>query len=102
MAGKRWAIKNARRVFDYLLEHPCVDCGEPDPVVLDFDHRVPGEKSFNICVRRLDTGWDKIKAEIDKCDVRCANCHRRRTARQFDWHKLTWYTEYLKEQARLA
>lgn len=38
-------------------------------------------------------GWNKILSEIEKCDVRCANCHKRRTARQFNWSKLGWYEQ---------
>lgn len=69
-----------RMILGHLLEHPCVDCGESDPIVLEFDHRDPAEKSFNIGdgVGRA-YGTERIKAEITKCDVRCANCHRRRT-----------------------
>lgn len=68
------------RVARYLEEHPCVDCGESDIVVLDFDH-VRGEKSHNVAQLVLDSAsWDRVSVEIDKCDVRCANCHRRRTA----------------------
>jgi hypothetical protein len=66
-----------------LATHPCVDCGESDPVVLEFDHRDPAAKSFSIGDALGKTWqWEKIAAEIAKCDVRCANCHRRRTARQ--------------------
>ncbi len=68
------------RRWEYLLSHPCVDCGETDPVVLEFDHR--GEKrSAIVDLMRRHAPWEEILAEIGKCDVRCANCHRRRTAR---------------------
>jgi hypothetical protein len=68
-------------VFDYKSEHPCVDCGEADPVVLDFDH--VGEKSFGISssIAALRS-VEKVAAEIAKCEVRCANCHRRATHRR--------------------
>ena len=70
-------------VTQYLLANPCVDCGETDPIVLEFDHRDPSEKLFSIGNSLGQTWrWQKIKAEIAKCDVRCANCHRRRTAKQ--------------------
>lgn len=73
-------------LLDYLLKNPCVDCGEKDVVVLDFDHRDPGEKSFAVsdAIRR-GYSMRRVLAEVRKCDVRCANCHRRRTARQFGW-----------------
>ena len=77
------------RVLQYLESHPCVDCGETDPVVLDFDHVEAAGKSWNIADKIKDAwGWRTIQAEIDKCVVRCANDHRRRTARQFGWYRL--------------
>ncbi|HVF27809.1 MAG TPA: hypothetical protein VM943_06200 [Pyrinomonadaceae bacterium] len=70
------------RLYDYLEKHPCVDCGESDPVVLEFDH-VRGEKSFNVSeMGWMVLTWDAMLKEIAKCDVRCANCHRRKTAGQ--------------------
>lgn len=75
-------------VIEYLKEHPCVDCKESDLVVLDFDH-VSDVKENNIS-RMVYVGCSltKIKLEIAKCEVRCANCHRRKTAKQFDWYKV--------------
>ena len=77
-----------KKVLDYLLTHPCVDCGETDRVVLQFDH-VRGNKiadlGYIISVGRW--GWEKAQEEIDKCQVRCANCHTRKTAKQFRWRK---------------
>jgi hypothetical protein len=65
--------------LEHLKAHPCVDCGETDPVVLEFDH-VRGEKHFNIgeAVRR-NTSLARLEVEIAKCEIRCANCHRKKT-----------------------
>jgi hypothetical protein len=63
-----------------------VDCGEADLRVLDFDHDDPADKRWNIArLLTLTHPWPKILAEIGKCSVRCANCHRRRTADAFAW-----------------
>ena len=76
------------RLLAYFRSHPCVDCGEADPVVLDFDHVDAASKSWNIADKVADGwAWRTILAEIAKCVVRCANCHRRRTARQFGWYR---------------
>jgi hypothetical protein len=67
-------------LIEYFKGHPCVDCGEDDPVVLEFDHL--GEKLFDIGREIHNRGWQSILDEIEKCEVVCANCHRRRTARR--------------------
>ena len=67
-------------LLKYLDDHPCVDCGETDPVVLEFDHRQGERKIFNIADarrRKISLRW--VSSEVAKCDVRCANCHRRVT-----------------------
>jgi L-lysine 2,3-aminomutase len=67
-----------RHVIEYLREHPCVDCGETDPIVLEFDHL--RDKIANVSAMALaKRPWRVILAEIEKCEVVCANCHRRRT-----------------------
>ena len=80
--ARRLRTANHVRIFRYLLEHPCLDCGEPDPVVLEFDH-VSGTKVANVSAL-LVKEWQVILDEIGKCEVVCANCHRRRTAARLD------------------
>lgn len=70
--------EEARRfVFNYLKAHPCIDCGENDPLVLTFDH-VRGRKKMNIS-QMVNQGYslEAIQEEISKCEVRCGNCHMR-------------------------
>lgn len=73
-------------LYDYLSNNPCVDCGEDNPILLEFDHRDPSTKSFNLASGK-SFAFDKILKEIDKCDVVCANCHRKRTSIQQNWYK---------------
>jgi hypothetical protein len=77
--------ENVSNILTYFKTHPCVDCGESDPPALDFDH-VRGVKRENISRMLWKNEWARVWEEIQKCDVRCANCHRRRTAEQFGWY----------------
>jgi len=55
----------------------CMICGYTKyPGSLDFHHLDPKQKEFGISVRGLTRSWEKIRKEIDKCILVCANCHR--------------------------
>lgn len=77
--------KERDKLIDSLIlerkDRPCMDCGiRYPPYVMDFDHRDPSDKDYGVCqMRRRHMGIDKIKREMDKCDVVCSNCHRIRT-----------------------
>ena len=77
--NRRRKRKLQELLLAYLEDHPCVDCGESDPIVLDFDHLRDKVANVSLMVLRKRP-WSVILEEIAKCDVRCANCHRRRTA----------------------
>lgn len=79
--------ENRRQIYAYLLTHPCVDCRVADPLVLEFDHRDPSAKLKPVALMAVRMRWARVLIEIEKCDVRCVNCHRRRTAKQFHWSK---------------
>jgi hypothetical protein len=75
---ERWLIqsrRNRRFVDAYKQAMGCQDCGITNPVVLDFDHR--RDKRSRVSSMRAQ-GWSlmTIIREIEKCEVRCANCHR--------------------------
>ena len=82
---KIYALNRAtkRRNAAYVLAvkaQPCSDCGQIfHPAAMDFDH-VHGQKVADIAT--LAAGGfslKRIQAEIDKCELVCANCHRVRT-----------------------
>jgi len=103
--NSKWYIKNKERlirkasirnteitkisqdyVYNYLLSNPCVICGEKDPIVLEFDHLRDKIESISAMISRKYS-LDLIKEEIKKCQVLCANCHRRKTSKQFNFYK---------------
>ena len=84
--------ENRRRMVEYLLDHPCVDCGETDPVVLEFDHL--RDKSVNVSVlAHRAVAFERVLAEIEKCEVVCANCHRRRTCTRLNSYRVRMLEE---------
>ena len=84
---KRAKDEKQEKIVDYLFNHPCVDCGETDPIVLQFDHQ--RDKTENICrMVHRNFSWKRILEEISKCEVRCANCHLRRTAKSGNHSKV--------------
>jgi hypothetical protein len=86
--GRNKVAREQGRKFawDYLSTHPCVDCGECDPVVLEFDH-VKGIKVASISsLVAMGYSIPTIQKEIEKCEVRCANCHREKTFGQLNWY----------------
>lgn len=96
-----------RYVFDLRSRSCCADCGLSDPDVFEFDHVGPkranvadlvsGGYSLQAIQRDFDhvnrkrasvlnlVWWEhsiaSIEQEIAECEVRCANCHRRRTCK---------------------
>ena len=74
---RRVRALNFYQAIEYL-GGVCVDCGYHDHLdALEFDH-VRGEKKFNVG-SMLHVSWNVIKEELDKCALRCANCHAIRT-----------------------
>jgi hypothetical protein len=92
---------NRSRLHEYLSSQQCADCGIRDLASLEFDHRDPALKLKDVSnMVQKGFAWATILSEIGKCDVVCANCHRRRTARQFDWHKVSPRAVVLPELPR--
>ena len=75
-AGYERAFAEKKQILDDARKGGCIRCGESDLACLDFHHRDPSEKEGHIgYIRRFSI--ERIKAEIAKCDVLCANCHRK-------------------------
>ena len=69
-----------------LKKKPCTDCGGSfPPECMDFDHLDPSTKLFQVSGGGLTRNLESWMAEIEKCELVCANCHRIRTARQGRW-----------------
>lgn len=105
-ARRRWSIdtllRNQAFILQYFLDHPCVDCGEADPVPLEFDH-VTGVKTDHVTkLLYRKVPLKTIEDEIAKCEVRCANCHRRKTARTHGSYRLSTPAALLAKQGKFV
>lgn len=100
MRRKKQRLKEYQvRIVRYLHEHPCVDCGNSDPIVLEFDH-VRGPKRAAVAnLVNSGASWANIEREIAKCEVRCANCHRKRTAQRGNHYR---YAAVAKQPRQLT
>lgn len=77
-AQKRQATWRRRFLLTYKLEHACIRCGEDHMACLEFHHRVPAEKKFEITSpKAMSVHYGVFKREFEKCDLLCANCHRK-------------------------
>ena len=86
-----------RKMMNFYRDNPCVDCGEKDPRVLDFDHL--NNKKHNIStLLRKEYSWESILEEAAKCEVRCANCHRKKTAVEQNHYTNRMLLEYFKNE----
>ena len=90
-ARAKATIRNQEYVGNYLLTHPCVDCGNTDIRVLEFDH-IGDDKIYQIGVM-VSTSFSiaRIQQEIEKCEVRCRNCHTLKTYERLGG---TWRDKY--------
>jgi len=73
-------------VWDYLSSHPCIECGETDPIVLEFDHIMGKDQNVSTLVAD-GVSIKRLQKEISLCQVLCANCHRRKTAKERGWFR---------------
>ena len=77
--------KYREEFYDWLSKKQCMDCGNSDIRVLQFDHL--GDKEFVISSKIGRCTLSSIMKEIEKCDIVCANCHGIRTCERGGWYK---------------
>ncbi len=84
----KYISSNRSKLIDFLSKNSCVDCGESNLLVLQFDHLDRSQKEYEVS-RLVNCGWPwtTVEREIAKCAVRCANCHLKRTNVQLGWYK---------------
>jgi len=78
--GNKHHVQNRRvRLKQKALKYAggkCILCGySKSSRALVFHHRDESQKSFGIAERGLTRGWERVRSEIDKCDLLCMNCH---------------------------
>lgn len=98
---KEWHLKRNLDIrvflFNYRIKKGCVDCGNKDPRVLEFDHL--RNKKFNLGRAHMMKGLTikEVRSEVRKCAVRCGNCHKKKTHKEQDTWLNSMYEQLAKE-----
>lgn len=94
---RKWYQENKAKHIGYVRNHNtkvddwfqqykrtlfCELCGENHPACLDFHHTNPKEKKFSVSQKRNRPSLKQLQEEIAKCQVLCANCHRKEHYKQ--------------------
>lgn len=77
-------LRNRAWVTAYLKDHPCESCGENDVLVLGFEYG--DHEGTTVSNPIASFGLKRLKEEVAKCSVACANCHQR-----YEAHTARWY-----------
>jgi len=87
-SGAAARLAERRALVWEAKDRPCMDCGGRfPPVAMDFDHR-PGEVKLDDISKLMQKASNEaLIAEMAKCDLVCANCHRVRTAQRQEWQR---------------
>lgn len=86
----RYRKRNRLFIYEILKQSVCADCSTDTFAVLEFDH-IRGTKTYSISyLVHHGMSLDTIKNELEKCEIRCVNCHRLKTMKQFDWARAIW------------
>lgn len=97
-ANQKEKMKRNRAYVVRAKSRPCIDCNvQYNPWIMQFDHRNPCEKKFEMSSLKNSYSIKKLQTEIDKCDVVCANCHLDRTYRGKHW--LNTGSQAVKEES---
>lgn len=97
--NKSLKLRNFAFIFRYLkLYGKCIDCGNTDNRVLEFDHIIGEKKSGVIKLGDSLASIQTIKDEIRKCEIRCCNCHRIKTQEQLGWRN-EWSDNWLNKES---
>jgi hypothetical protein len=83
--NKKNKIITQQYVYNLLKTNGCIDCGENDPCCLDFDHQRDKKEMISVMIH-CGNSLSTIVKEIEKCEIRCSNCHRKKTAKDFNWY----------------
>lgn len=84
---QKYASEIQSKIIEYLNSHPCVDCGYSNILALEFDHLYDKKIAISQAVSN-GWSWNNILLEIEKCEVRCSNCHKIKTATEGNFYKL--------------
>lgn len=77
LARGRARVKKRKQEMVNYAGGSCIKCGYNASIfALQFHHREPKDRSFGLSGNSVRSkAWESITAEIDKCDLLCANCH---------------------------